>query len=322
MVPKRDITRTLAEGTVRMHMKTYNSDPKRTIRRLIDTGYRLSHSYVQKEILLQIGGLFQKENSAYYTAVDKELKNVDNEKLLHFGLNLALNSWRRGAHRIHLHERLTGKEMPWILNLKLTGENAGQYTEEYMDKLIEHFEAQGIYAYHVECMPEAVNQLPEIWKAIHSHQECDFLIKLPDVELKETFLLALENLKNVLLGVSMEGEHVDALCESLLAHRLFYARTKSLSAEDLSVPVTEMKALLKRMTSCLENKGTSILLLRTDEGVSNLTMQKFFNQVMDFRKNCKTPVLLVSYHNDCQKINRILLGENVSTDINSYLPIE
>lgn len=51
MVPKRDITRTLAEGTVRMHMKTYNSDPKRTIRRLIDTGYRLSHSCVQGNTL-------------------------------------------------------------------------------------------------------------------------------------------------------------------------------------------------------------------------------------------------------------------------------
>ncbi len=321
MVVKNDIVRTIADGAVRLNLKNYDSDPKRTIRRLIDTGRRLSHSNVQSEMIAFIGSLFHSEHSAYYEAVDTEMQNVDRETLINFGVNLGVSSWKKGVHKLHLAMHLNANELPWILEQDITNENRNDFTEEYCNNLLDNFSKNGIVAFRLNFDKNSILQLPEICKSIRVHPECSFFIVLPDILLKDTLLSALEILKNVLYGVQLNGENSGELAKNLVRHKLLFARIVKLENEDICKQSSVQKELIISLTDLLPKNETSILIIDSEDDADQVSLQRFFTEVLAFRKSCKHPVLLVSYQNDIQKINRIIHGEDVNTNLSSYLPL-
>lgn len=96
----KDITRILAETTIRKYLKDIKLSPKRSIRNLVDTGFAVARGRFQTHLLEATQKMLQNENSPYYDLVIDTVYNVEAERLITFGMNVGYNSCTKGARKI------------------------------------------------------------------------------------------------------------------------------------------------------------------------------------------------------------------------------
>lgn len=311
MVMKNDINRAIVESTVRLNFKNYDTDPKRTIRRMIDAGTRLTHSRVQAELLTTVGTLFSNSRSLYYRSIDKLFQNVNRETLMHFGVNLGFGAWSRGSHRISLYEKLNNTEIPWIIEINIREDHYEKYTPESIDRIIAFYNKRGISSFSVffHALPE--NILQNFCKAILRHPDSDFLISLPDVQLTESFVKELSALSNLLVLIPMDGTEQAGMEQLFVRNGIFYGLLKPISRETLTDPGFDISPLLDTLAGKMKDAETPICFLKGTPDTPETDMLRSFNKIIKRRMRPDMPYLLASYFCDIQKINRIISSESV-----------
>lgn len=317
---KKDITRTIVENTVRLNMRYYDADPKRTIRRMIDTGRRLSYGCIQSEMMQRISTLFSKERSAYYKAVDTLMQTVDREKLLQFGLSLGVSSWTKGSHRIHLVNQVTGREYSWLIRIPVDASAGSMLTTSTCDRVFDYLGKSGVHSFSFQCHEDGIPYLPAILQAVRNHPGNAYYIELPDKELNEALLNSLEPVKNVLWGIPAEGHHSQELQEAFQKRRYFYCFVRNVPADVMSADPGRIQDALNEYTCAIPQGASPVLLLKEDVSTLSSMPASYLHEIDVYRMSCRHPYLLISYFSDVQKINRILIGEDLSLSLSDYLP--
>jgi len=301
----KDIKRIFVENTIRMHFKSYDQDPQRTIRRMIDMGHRFTKSRVQADRFAVISKLFEDENSPYYEAVDKLMQGVNRSTLMHFGLNLGYNSWKNGTHQINRYEQASGKVISWIIDIDINAANYTKYTPENVSKMINHFNIRGVYIFslHISDIPECT--MIELLSAIAEHSSSNFVLFTDGELLSDELYDMLKALTNVAVIVPMDVPR--ATTETMTELKLLWGHSADMPAD-----TTDIREWVHAMTELADSSASPLLILRntvredTDEAVN--TDYELFSEL---RYSMSHPVLLISYSGDLQKINRIISGENI-----------
>ena len=142
----RDISRVLIETVVRKMLREAKDSPERSIRNLVDMALYFSDGRIQRNFFTVAQEMLRNERSAYYPLLRDVLANVDEDRLLDFGMVMGYQGFVRGSKAIRAAEAERGYSIPWFLTLRIDGGTYPQQEAAYR-KLLEEGQALGIRGY-------------------------------------------------------------------------------------------------------------------------------------------------------------------------------
>lgn len=321
-----DLNRILIENTVRLSLRNFDFDDKRCLRKLIDTGIHLAGKGDEKKIFEDIGELFVDEDSLYYPAVAKLMKNSDREKFIQFGIDLGYNTFNKAATTIQQVSRQYGKNIPWIADMNVTGANASGYSEATFSKLVTHYTSIGINAFILR-FDAGINAsvYENIISVIRKNQYTIFAFMLPDEALTDSLLDKLSPASNILACLPLDGanttDNVAKLSSRSVLTAVRYMVDSNYSEELLtgigsaqqsdSTDTAKNNSVLARVAEF----DHPIVIFETDPSMTAEEVRHFNNGMPALRKNPPYPVLMINLNYDIQNINVMTSGKEISTHI-------
>ena len=333
-----DLNRILIENAIRLNLRNFDFDDKRCIRKLIDTGIHLAGKNDENHIFESIGELFKNENSLYYPAVSKLMKNSDKEKFIQFGINLGYNTFNKAATTIQQMSSKYNKNIPWIADMDVTAYNESGYSTATFSKLVNHYGTLGINAYIIRFDAEvSEDAYINILAVIRQNQYTNFLLLLPDKPISDALLERMSTLPNILVGLSFNGENTDNNRTRLAENKVLSAVrvvvdgnyvneilgdaaiTDSAAADDTmgsgaaeqAAETVKSHPLLSRVASY----ESPIIIFETAPGMTADEVKHFNSGIPAIRSNPPEPVFIINLAYDIQNINRMTSGKEISTHI-------
>ena len=173
---RAQMNRTVAEAIVRRSFHEIQTDPKRTLRNLVDLGRETAGGQLQKKFLGMAQQVLKQEDSPYYTLIQNTIQSVDEKRLMTFGMNLGWNSLNQGAKQIRAEEARRGCNIPWSLTLHLETGGNSLSSGDYLRLILEGMEL-GIYSYFLFARDSACVQLA--MELAYANRGCAFCLLLP-----------------------------------------------------------------------------------------------------------------------------------------------
>ena len=329
-----DLNRILIENAVRLSLRNFDCDDKRCLRKLIDTGIHLAGKGDKNHIFENIGELFADEDSLYYPAVSKLMKNSDREKFIQFGINLGYNTFNKAATTIQQNTRQYNKNIPWIADMDVTSSNSSGYSDATFGKLIDHYNKLGINAFILRFdagIPEET--YGNIISVIRRNQYTIFIFMLSDEALSDSMLDMLSPASNILVCLPLDGADTKENTGKLSQKKLLWSVRYTVDSNYASEILSESGANIMHSDSSSSeasaangssaNTGHSVLarvaeldspivIFETDPSMTAEEIRHFNNGLPALRK---TPVLMISLNYDIQNINVMTSGKEISTHI-------
>lgn len=134
----------LVKTVVKKAIHDIKTDPKRTVRNLVDMALQFTDSRFQRQFFTTASKLLSNENSGYYALVQDTLTKVDEDRLLTVCMNLGYNGMYSAAKSIRSREAADGFNIPWTVALAATEDKAGRLHE-----IVTQGETLGIYTWHL-----------------------------------------------------------------------------------------------------------------------------------------------------------------------------
>jgi len=175
---QQTITRSLIEALVKSKLEDLKNSPERTTRNLVDMALHFSKGRFQKRFFEIAQTMLENKNSLYYQMIYHTVANVDNDRILTFGMNLGYNSCTYGAKIIRKTEQQFGFNVPWCITLELS-EDRLLHSPEHYHQILQEGKSLGIYTWYIfshGCMNEF---LP----IMEMNPECAFFIFCDSSEL-------------------------------------------------------------------------------------------------------------------------------------------
>lgn len=338
----KDINRTITESTVNLNLKFYETDPYRSLRRLMDTGRRLSRSPLQREILTKINSFFDDDASNYHEALKRFISSFGKERTIHFGINLGFTAWTRGVHRIRLHEKFTrpfccdkffcccdkaptkkesGNVVPWLMEFSISKTNADKFDDELFLKLLDYLTRCGTSAFVFklqDASPEILSTLVSgVSAAAKIYNDYDFLIILPDTVPEDSVVNKLSGSSNIMLSIPQNASSRNLMEEWFLEKEILFCYHLDISGftpDDLTD--ADDSALSGIMTDIADTASPIIILIdsadRSEEEASTID-----TTLGNIRNKQKSPVFLINYDHDIQRINKLISNRAVPIEFSA-----
>lgn len=223
---KNTMSRILIESTVKRTIKSIRNDPKRSIRNIIDMALQFSDGRFQQQFFTAAQTLLKNENSAYYSLVSDTVLNVDENRLLTFGMNLGYNSCTFGARKIRENEQILNCNIPWTICLQTDEQSVEKYAQQIHQRISEG-EELGIYTWMLFAQSGPEKLLP----LLHKHSNCAFILFCRSEDLSTAFTEQAAELYNLMLVVPYEEENT-ILCTQMQEMGLLYSFYSLYSQKD------------------------------------------------------------------------------------------
>jgi len=320
----RDIQRTIMENAIRLQLRGYESSGKRSLRRLVDTARHLTKSKVQKELFDQVGTIFEDENSLYYDALDRLMKTVDRDTIIHFGVNLGYEAMSKGAGKIRRLKKQTGEDTSWLIEMHIGEGNAAKYKADAFRKTVRYFTQAGANVFSLFLSGPVDSILNELSPAIREQDTASFLLFLPNVILSQETMQTLSAMQNVLLLIPgnhiLSGKNQKTEPDTVADSHTETASAAGAMAEWLSEKrmlfgyylVTRREAV-KDLNDYLEpfdSAPSPIIFLLQDMDQAEFPEED--PVLTAFRENPELPLLPVNYRLDTAAVNKMISGKVLS----------
>lgn len=280
----------MAESIVRRSFFEIKKDPKRAIRKLVDIGQETAGGRLQQKFMAMAQQLLKKDDSPYYLLIQNTIKQVDEERLLTFGMNLGWNSFTQGAKQIRSNEEKLGFNIPWSLTLHLEDTPGALTREEYL-RLIGEGVKLGIYCYFL--FPRDTFSVYCSLGLIAAFPHCAFCLMRPSSCDTEKLLVKGAVGENVLIGIDSISPDWKHQAEYLRAQHYPYLLYRTYATqEDVQNIVSDSWA-----QKILPYAGIAAMLLaRWDQDMQNDT--QVYAYALDARMRQRYPTLLLDFYHD------------------------
>lgn len=290
---KTDINRILIEATVRRTLNRLHESPERETRNLVDMGLNFSRGRFQKKILTTAQQMLQNTKSAYYALIKRAVSNVDQERLLTFGMNLGYDSYTKGAKTIREIEAERHFNIPWALNLVINEKKL--LTEpDFYPALLEQGEALGIYTYLL-----SAKKVSPLIPLLNSQPNCAFLLFLHGQQITNSLLKELEPIKNIMICVYAD-EDMPAACQKLREAKYLYA------VYNQYVPKETKQILngewLEKVITC----QPLFAFLLADSSCNEQTQKEIYSYILSVRDGQQYPLLFMDLKQDMLMIDQVI----------------
>lgn len=302
---KQSVGRILVETSVRKTLREIRLDPMRTIRNRIDLAKEFSQGDYQPLFFEEAGRLLEKEDSAYYSLVQKTIETFDPDRLVTLGMNIGYNGCIHGAQRIRSLESREHFNIPWCISLNIDTRSLPSLFQRFCG-LIEEGINLGIYCWqlHVEQLSE------ELLDLIGRFPDCAFLLFFPAAEYEPIHSLKTDTLPHVLFIPSVRSSEnlqlLEPACLLLQKKRipygilLFYNETGFLSLT--REPILQQ---LMNLSPILTFFASETILAPEQAGL-------VYSRITGLRRECRCPTVFLELMEDNYRIDRIISSENCS----------
>ena len=279
--------RTLMETLIDRALTSYQQDPRRTVRNLVDLGKEASTGRFQAGFLGMAQQMLERQDSPYYEMVRNAVTHTDRQRIKTFGINFGWNCLTAGAHQIRTLEQERRHNIPWSLTLHMVDAPGGLTQDGYLS-LIRQGNDLGIYAYFL--FPDGSGNT--VGSALALAQQAEgsvFFLFLPagwdPAELSPP--------DNMMIGVSCDGEGWRAAAERLREKACLYGlyRTYSTSGE------AEDIISGRWVEQALPYAGVGTMCL-AGPGCPQALQDQVYQYVLDTRLGQRYPTLLVDFYRD------------------------
>lgn len=215
-------TKIILRSAARKVIRDLRKSPKQSTKALLDLAARFSGGQSQQKLLKMAQKMLTDETSAYHTLLQNIATQVEEERLLTFGMNLCYNGCIVGAKQLRQTEAAEGFHIPWTLHLHLHKEGFSKRRARY-HSLIDEGEQLGIFTW-----------------MLFSHEAAEECFRLASAHPNSAFILFLdrgdetcaEELNNLMLAVPMDADTA-AVCAKLREKGLLYSVYTSYGEEEL-----------------------------------------------------------------------------------------
>lgn len=223
---QKNMTRILIETTIKNAIKQIKDDPERSIRNVVDMGLNFTSGRFQQHLLTAAQTMLKNEHSCYYKLIPDIVFNVDEKRIITFGMNIGYNSCTIGAQKIREIEANEQYNIPWSISLKISGNEYIKYASVYHSLIAQGME-MGIYTWNIY----SIGQLHHILDFAKTFPECAFPIFCTPEEISPALLDDVDDINNIMFVVQY-SDHIENVCKLLRSRKLLYSI--SFSEHDLS----------------------------------------------------------------------------------------
>lgn len=110
-------SRILIETIVRRTLRSIREEPERSTRNLVDMALQFSDGRFQQRFFAAAQTMLQNERSPYYGLIQDVAANVEENRLLTFGMDVGYNGCTHGAAVIRQIEQEEHIHIPWCVSL-------------------------------------------------------------------------------------------------------------------------------------------------------------------------------------------------------------
>lgn len=213
----------LAETVIRKALKDIKNDPQRSIRNLVDMAVYFCNGKFKEQLLIAIQEMLENENSAYYDLIEDIVINVDNDRLLQFGMNIGYNSCTLGAKKIRNWELEHKRKISWAVTLKI------EEDMEYYRKVISEKEQIGIFTWFLI----VEKNLMDVLFLIKDFPESAFIVFCNAERLTEELIDEISNIPNMMIVISYD-EKTEEMCTRLREEKILYGVSYYYHQESIS----------------------------------------------------------------------------------------
>lgn len=224
----KNMTSILIETTIRNTIRQIKDDPERSIRNIVDMALNFSNGRFQQHFLSAAQNILKNENSSYYKLIPDLINNVDEERIITFGMNIGYNSCTMGAKIIREIEEKEHYNIPWTISLEISGDQYISLPSVY-HSLIEQGQKIGIYTWIIH----SLGQLSYILELADAFPECAFPIFCSSKEITHDVLDDASHINNIMF-VIRHGDYIEETCRLLRSRNLLYSVAYLYSEADIS----------------------------------------------------------------------------------------
>ena len=172
------ITRAIIDSTVDRSLREIAEDPKRSVRKLADLGRLFSKGRFTTEVYALVQDLLHNDDSPYYEAIEKILRNSDNQKLKTFGINLGYNGLNIGGKIARNKEKELSYRTPWMISMRINPSIPNSMSVSEIDNMIRQAKPLGIYCFSIR-LEGSLMPLTNLAEIMTLHPDCAFFCLLP-----------------------------------------------------------------------------------------------------------------------------------------------
>ncbi len=295
---KDSLPRILIRSAADKWLRDIETDPKRTVRRLIDMGRQFAKGGYQQTFFELVANMLEDEDSAYYELISRMAREVDHGIIKEFGVGLGYNSWTTGAECIRKKEKELGYNIPWNVVLEYDAAAPEHMPLSELNRVIREGRALGVYTYFVKCR----SGLAAVLSLCQNNPDCAFVLML-DEPITAAGADALFETKNAVVATSGKSRDFSAQAELMLGRRLLYGATITYSDGD------EVWMADGGWLDEFVDAGCYFLLLEAEPGCSTETMEAVSAAVTSIRNGQRRPLFLVDMASDIRFVDRVISDE-------------
>ncbi len=228
----KNMTRILIETTIKNTIKQIKDDPERSIRNVVDMALNFTNGRFQQHLLTAAQTMLKNERSCYYKLIPDIVSNVDENRIITFGMNVGYNSCTLGAKKIREIEANEHYNIPWSISLEIGGNEYITHSSVY-HSLIEQGMQLGVYTWNIH----SLGQLHHILELAEDFPECAFPIFCSPEEISPALLDDVNNINNIMFVIHYsDSDLIENVCKLLRSRKLLYSISfmeQNMSCDDI-----------------------------------------------------------------------------------------
>ncbi len=291
------ITKALLRTTILKSIEEIRSDPKRSVRNLVDLGLNFAEGCNQREIFDITQQYLSNEDSAYFTLAENIANTIDPDKLATYGINFGYNGCTSGARLLREKQEELGCHIPFLLTFTVD-DSEGSITAEDIRSAVTQGMELGIYIYAVICCCDIYSELLDI---AEEFDECAFIFFVNPRRLTRETVSRTSEIRNVVTSVRLEdgsdlcSETVSLLREQGCPVTVHY----EYSDETLDAVLSD--SLTERMTETQAIAG----IYYPAHGTSAETAQKVGEYRFKTVRSQQYPIFIFEGYSDSDRFDRM-----------------
>lgn len=296
-----EMNRSMAEAIVRRSLYGIQTDPKRTIRNLVDLGRETASGPLQQKFLGIAQQMLRQKDSPYYALVQDTVRRVDAERLMAFGMNLGWNSLTQGARTIRAEEARRGHNIPWALTLRMARWPGSLTGGDYLRLVLEGMEL-GIYSYFL--LPRDQPSVTRALELAAASRDCAFCLLLPREADARLALGSRLVSNNLLVGLDTAAPAWQEQANWLRAKRMHYLLYRHYAAAgDVEEILTGVWA-----RQIMPWAGVAALLVAAPDA-GDQAGAAVYDYAVESRLRQRYPTLMLDFYRDCLYADRCISGD-------------
>lgn len=299
-IKNEKITKALLKTTIKKALESIMSDPKRSVRNLVDLGLNFAEGCNQREIFDITQHYLSNEDSAYFTLAENMANELDHDKLTAFGLNFGYNGCTSGARILREKQEQLGCHLPFLITFTIN-DQPDSLTVSEIESAIEQGMELGIFIYAVICSSDVY---PELLETADRFSDCAFIFFVSPCRLTREVISRTSEINNLVTSVRYDGE-TDKCLEAVKSLR----EQGCITVVHYEYTPASLDAILSdSITEAFAETGAIAGILYAEPGIDPDVQRKIADYRTEIVRSQQYPIFIFEAQSDIKRIDAMFSG--------------